>query len=164
MRIVVPPLAERSGEIEPLARLFVEQACRKAKRHAVAISPAALERLRHYQWPGNVRELRNAMERAVVLCRGDAIGVEHLPPECAPHPAAAAPSPKGAMRNGSSPSASMRDVVRTAVSSVERERIVEALAKCAGNQSAAAKMLGISRRTLVARLAEYDIPRPVRRR
>jgi two-component system response regulator AtoC len=162
MSIVIPPLASRPREIAPLASLFLERACSKMNRPRLAIAPAALDCLQRYGWPGNVRELRNAIERAAVLCTGDSVEVEHLPVECVlrslPPPAAGdepleEPSPR---------STTTRDELRHAARSLERERILQALARCAGNQSAAARVLGISRRTLVARLAEYRIPRPIK--
>jgi DNA-binding NtrC family response regulator len=104
------------------------------------VTPEAWAALRRYSWPGNVRELRNAIERAAVLCTSGVITPELLPAE-KPHTTlyAEAPAPPG-----------------------ERERIEEALLRCAGNQTRAAKELGISRRTLVNRLAKYRLPRPRR--
>jgi DNA-binding NtrC family response regulator len=168
MRLVVPPLASRVGEIAPLAALFLERACAKLNRPSCGISPAALECLERYSWPGNVRELRNVVERAAALCTGSTIQVAHLPVECTHHaPASALPS--DAVAHGAEPAPpspslpeGMRDEARRAARSVEREHIMEALERCSGNQSAAARLLGISRRTLVARLGEYKIPRPIK--
>src|SRR5439155_18644318 len=72
---------QRALEIESLAMVFVAEASRRSARPVVAISPPAVDLLRHYSWPGNVRELRNVMERAVVLCSDDLITPEHLPVE-----------------------------------------------------------------------------------
>jgi two-component system response regulator AtoC len=164
--IVIPPLAARPGEIAPLAALFLERACARLGRPVLPIAPAALGCLERYSWPGNIRELRNAVERAAALCTGSVIEVSHLPLECTVPPV---DSPAGgdapADAPGSEPaprSRDMRDEVRRATRSLERERIIEALERCAGNQSAAARTLGISRRTLVARLVEYRIPRPIK--
>jgi two-component system, NtrC family, response regulator AtoC len=165
MSILIPPLAARPREIAPLATLFLERACLKLGRATLSISPAALECLESYSWPGNIRELRNAMDRAAALCPGSAVEIEHLPVECTlealpvspggdPDPAHAEETPPA--------SKDMRDEVRDATRSLERERIIEALQRCAGNQSAAARTLGISRRTLVARLVAYQIPRPIK--
>ncbi len=158
--IVVPPLAARSSEIAPLAELFLERACGRLNRPTLAIAPEALDCLLGYSWPGNVRELRNAMDRAAALCRGVTVEVSHLPYECT-MPAPEISSPERPAEATPRPS-DMRDEVRRAARSVERERIVDALGRCSGNQSAAAKLLGISRRTLVARLSEYKIPRPIK--
>lgn len=97
------------------------------------LSQAALDVLRDHDWPGNVRELRNVIERAVVLSSDHVLGPEHL--ELGFRTAALAPTS-------------------------ERERIIDALRQAAGNQTRAAEILGISRRTLVTRLRDYDIPRP----
>jgi DNA-binding NtrC family response regulator len=164
MSVVVPPLAERAGEIEPLAHLFLGRACAKLKRGPLSIAPDALARLKGYSWPGNVRELRNAMDRAAVLCTGVAVEVGHLPPECAvedPSPAGLAPAAPGAPPTAP-PTAPMHEERRRMGRAFEREQIVAALESCSNNQSAAARMLGISRRTLVARLADYKIPRPIK--
>ena len=96
-----------------------------------------------------MRELRNAVERAVLLCAGDTLGVEHLPPEAAP-----APTPRE-----SAPPAEAH-TLRTEIDALERARILDALQRCSGNQSRAAKLLGLSRSTLIARIEAYGLPRP----
>jgi DNA-binding NtrC family response regulator len=104
-----------------------------------AMSRAAVELMRAHPWPGNVRELRNVVQRAVLLSAGGPIGPEHLPIEKSVAPRHDAP-----LRG----------------SQVERQRIVNALEMFLGNQTRAAAYLGIPRRTFVARLAAYGIPRP----
>jgi transcriptional regulator with PAS, ATPase and Fis domain len=156
--LVVPPLRERLEEIEPLARSFLRQAATVLSRPVPALAPAALDLLHAYSWPGNIRELRNAMERALLLCTEEQITLEHLPFEkmrVAPVAAAApvardlpAPPPADA-------APPLDDAARD-----DRERIVEALARCQGNQTRAARLLGMPRRTFCARLKAYDIPRP----
>jgi DNA-binding NtrC family response regulator len=129
-------------------------------RPLLEVAPEALHCLLGYSWPGNVRELRNAMERAAALCTGFVVEVSHLPQECtAPPPEV---STLARPPDVPPPPSDMRGEVRRAARSLERERIVDALGRCSGNQSAAAKLLGISRRTLVARLSEYKIPRPIK--
>ena len=168
MSVMVPPLAARPrgvGEIAPLAALFLGRACANLKRASLRIAPDALECLERYNWPGNVRELRNTMERAAVLCKGAIVEVAHLPSECVRF--APPPRPResaGAEDGGRSATASlsMREEVQQVSRSLERERIVAALDRCSGNQSAAARALGISRRTLVARLGDYELPRPIK--
>src|SRR5262249_35760173 len=110
-------------------------------------SPEALGLLERYAWPGNVRELRNVMERAVLLCDAALIGPQHLPIERM-RSASVAPPRDGPMHSADG----------------ERDRILSALARCAGNQTQAAQLLGISRGTLVARLEAYGVPRPRKRR
>jgi transcriptional regulator with PAS, ATPase and Fis domain len=139
--LLIPPLRERVGEIEELALRFLGDAARPAP----SLSPAALVLLKRHGWPGNIRELRNVMECAALLATGGVVGPEHLELRAAELPRIA-PPPLGL------------DDERAR----ERERIIDALQECAGNQSRAAKRLGISRSTLVARLDEFRIPRPRR--
>jgi two-component system response regulator AtoC len=155
LSLTIPPLRERSGELESLARSFVHAACRQLERAPLDLSPEALSLLHAHRWPGNVRELRNAMDRAVVLCTGRSIGPEYLP---------------ASVTAGVStrPSAAVVGLIadldperfHAQVESLQRARIVEALAKCGGNQTQAAKLLGVARRTLVSQLVELGIPRP----
>ena len=154
----IPPLRERPVELALLVEQFVAAACRELDRAApLAVSPAALQALQRHDWPGNVRELRNVIGRAAVLCAGDEILPEHLPPSLlnprAPAPAPAAPAVPAEVNAGGR---ELPDEIRA----LERARIVEALEKCAGNQGKAAELLGISRRTLVSRLSEFGLPRP----
>jgi len=166
----IPPLRERVSEIVPLAHAFIENACRELSRpRAPALSSGAIALLERYRWPGNIRELRNAVERAVILCQGDTIEPKHLPPKMeievmlrsappwTPGTAAAGDAPEDAGAGGPDPDPDER---RRSAQVRERERIIAALTECAGNQTQAAKLLGISRRTLVSRLGAYDLPRP----
>ena len=79
MEIVVPPLRERTEDILPLARGFVEFFARQAARPPPELSPATEKLLLAYPWPGNVRELRNAIERALILARGQLLEPESFP-------------------------------------------------------------------------------------
>jgi two-component system response regulator AtoC len=112
------------------------------------------ERLRRYQWPGNIRQLRNVMERAVVLSEGGPVTVDDLPVDTYVGPAPRAPTFDASLVPGPAPVQS---------DDAERGRILAALERCAGNQTRAAELLGISRRTLVSRLSEYNLPRPRKR-
>jgi len=148
--IQVPPLRERKTEIRALARTFLRDACRKAGRPELSMSAEALARLASHTWPGNVRELRNVLDRAAILCPSDTLEAEHILLGTTGSPsretAATAPSRADGQAAGG-----------------ERQRIIDALDKCGGNQKEAAKVLGISRRTLVYRLDEYGLPRPRKR-
>jgi two-component system, NtrC family, response regulator AtoC len=165
--IYIPPLRERVDEIEPLARVFIDQACRRMGRDCnIRLGSEALTILVRYEWPGNIRELKNVIERAVILCSGSVIMPEHLPAEkmggsllVAPR-SAEAPAPRSALVPASSDGAATTH----GTSSVSlRVRIARALEECGGNQTHAAKLLGISRGTLVKRIAEYGFVRPRKR-
>ncbi|MGE0870041.1 MAG: sigma 54-interacting transcriptional regulator [Kofleriaceae bacterium] len=163
--IVVPPLRERQDEIEPLARLFISQVCARSNRPAPELSPAARDALVSYRWPGNVRELRNVIERAVLLCGDGPISLEHVPigrmRARSPSPAAEAhvqvPARVDAAHGENPPG--WTDL-RSGLESHERKLLIDALEQCNGNQTAAAKLLGISRRTMLNRIAAYGLPRP----
>ncbi|MFO0611459.1 MAG: sigma-54 dependent transcriptional regulator [Polyangiaceae bacterium] len=159
----IPPLRARPTEILPFAERFVGLAADKLDRRAPRIAERAAAALERYSWPGNVRELKNVMERAVVLS-ADAIEEQHLPAKVTrlvSESASEAPPPSqrpppSSRAPGSSP-------LRSEIDQLERHRIVEALEKCGGNQTSAAELLGMSRRTLVSRLSTYDLPRPRKR-
>ena len=157
--LTIPPLRERPGEIEPLARSFVQAACRQLERAPLTLAETTMRLLRAHAWPGNVRELKNVIERAVVLCAESTIGPEYLPTSLT-----SAKAPPGPPALTASASAEVDpERFQAQLEGLERARIVEALGRCGGNQTQAAMLLGVSRRTLVARLAELDLPRPRKR-
>jgi two-component system, NtrC family, response regulator AtoC len=138
--VVLPPLRERRVDIAPLATMFVARVAAQLDRMPPRISRAALDALEQHAWPGNVRELRNAIERAVVLCAGaETIEPQHLT------------SIAGAART---------DTLKDDLGKVERDRILRMLDEVGGNQTRAAKLLGISRHALLDRLEKYGIARP----
>jgi transcriptional regulator with GAF, ATPase, and Fis domain len=163
--VVIPPLRERVSEIRPLARAFVERACADLGRAPLSLSEEAESWLERQRWSGNIRELRNVTERAVLLCQKRRIGVEHLAIDSLGGPASEAaelhPNAPPSEPSWEAPSAraGQRDL-RHDVQAYERERIVGALEACAGNQTRAARMLGISRGTMQSRLAAHGIKRP----
>jgi DNA-binding NtrC family response regulator len=164
----IPPLRDRRDEVGPLAEQFVAAAAAPLGR-SFALSDDARQWLADHDWPGNIRELRNACERAVLLATGTLIERHHLttiddpikrPPSQRMRSSATIPPPPGIR----APSAAdMPTQVRATVAELEKQRILEALERCAGNQTRAAEMLGISRRTLINRLDEYGIARPRKR-
>ena len=157
----IPPLRERRTEILPLAQEFAAMAAAQLGRKPPQLDAAARKWVQTYTWPGNVRELKNVIERATLLAQGGAIGAEHLQadplsrPDASPtHPSArfAAP-PESAPPTGSSE-------LRQELREIERERIVQAMSEAGGNQTLAARLLGISRRSLITRLENFKLPRP----
>jgi len=146
--LTIPPLRARVDEIRYLAELFARQICRDLGRAPPVLPPTIIELLESYAWPGNIRELKNVVERAVLLSTGPIIGPEHLPlDKLAPGSTPGnTPSPRIDTQKMSAPT--------------ERDKIITALNACAGNQSRAADMLGMPRRTFVNKLDLYKIPRP----
>ncbi len=169
--LTIPPLRERTSEILPLAARFARASAEKMGKSAPALSSDAKDALLRYGWPGNVRELRNVMERAVVLASGNEIGAAQLPAKVLASGRESVPPPEPAADpRASSPAISPDDdavpslrSLRTEMEVLERKRIMEALERCGGNQTAAAELLGMSRRTLASRLGAYDLPRPRKR-
>lgn len=157
----IPPLRTRKDEVLPLAEQFVASAAGPLGRQFV-LSEDAKAWLAGHDWPGNIRELRNACERAVLLATGSVIERQHLTID-------EGQRQPGRSRSPTTPpppshlSADMPSQVRATVAELEKQRILEALDKCAGNQTRAAELLGISRRTLINRLDEYGIARPRKR-
>ena len=167
--LTIPPLRERPREIEPLATSFIVAACRQCDRPPLQLPESTLRLLLRHSWPGNVRELRNVIERGVVLCAENSFGPQYLPPSLTGSNGAPSADRSGSRAPPSVlPALTSAEVDRTLylgqLDALERERISEALQRSAGNQTQAAKLLGVSRRTLVSRLAELDLPRPRKRR
>ena len=158
--VLIPPLRERSVEIAPLARAFASEVARRnGAASGPAIAPDAISMLERYGWPGNIRELRNVIERAWLLSAGGTIAVEHLPVEkLASRLLAPAGSPS--LPRADAAPASPREAAERGLHEARKRELVEALESCAGNQTRAAKSLGISRKTLMARLDEFGLARP----
>jgi len=141
----IPPLRERREDIPVLVEHLLAKQARRHDRPAPALAPAVIDRLRKYDWPGNVRELENLLERLVVLQRSPVVEVEDLP------------------------EALRRDLPRfggarvdlphegIVLEEVERGLIEEALRRSGGNQSAAARFLGLTRQTLVYRMQNFGL-------
>jgi DNA-binding NtrC family response regulator len=141
--LAIPPLRERRERLAAMARELVAAAAARDGRPAPALSPAAIARLAAHDWPGNVRELRNVIDRALILA-GEVIEAAHVVLDARPA------GPAGAAAGGA------LDPREAA----ERARILDALDRCGGNQTRAAKLLGISRSTLATKLSIYRLPRP----
>ncbi len=148
--IRLPPLRDRRADIAPLARTFAARAAAALGRPAPVLTPDALDALERYAWPGNVRELKSVIDRAAVFCSGAVLGCSEL--ELAEQ-RFAPPLPP---RPGPASDSAELDELRT----LGRHRILDALTQAAGNQTRAARALGISRFQLMRRLEAYGVPRP----
>jgi two-component system response regulator FlrC len=146
--LAIPALRERPGDILPLARYFLALQGSRAGR-TVRLGGEAEAKLAAYEWPGNVRELENVIQRAVILAPGDLIGPEYLAmatPQA--FQVAAVPAVEGPIPREAAPSpANIKDL--------ERQHILETLAKVGGSRKKAVELLGISERTLRYKLAQY---------
>ena len=136
----------------------------RAHDPACAVRPG-LALLREHQWPGNVRELRNAIDRAVVSCLGDVILPEHLPPALLKAVESRRAASQVQAAPGATPAAPPvppggSGTLQSEIDAFEKARIIDTLERCGGNQSRAARVLGISRGTLIARLDAFAIARP----
>ncbi len=149
VRIVMPPLRERKEDIPILVRGFLKQFCRENDRPLLDIAPEAMDALLAYDWPGNVRELRTAIEHGVVMATGSRITLRDLP--MALRQVARAKLP-GALLGALEERTSPLDLRET-----EKRLIAQALAATNGNVTAAAKKLGISRRTLHRKINEMKL-------
>jgi two-component system response regulator AtoC len=147
--VVVPPLRDRPTEIVPLAEHFARLTAAEQGRPAPSIAEDARDALTGYTWPGNVRELKNAIERALVLC-GDAITAPDLPEKL---------RDAGQRVRPVAPAADMRGHL----AEVERAAIVAALDSEDGNQTRAARRLGLSRRALIYKMEKYGLKPPPNR-
>ena len=160
----IPPLRERRNEIPDLAARFVSDAGRALGRPDLRLDADAIAWVGSQEWLGNVRELRSACERAVLLCDDGPLQRAHFMTAAAGRRRASTTPPPGEPigRAATEPGdgESLRDSARREVETVERRRILEALEQAGGNQTRAAELLGISRRTLINRLDAYDLPRP----
>ena len=136
-----PALSERIDDIHLIVQNFIEQNAAKSSKAIVGLTPEAMEALTNYSWPGNVRELRNAIEYSFVLCSGHWIGVEHLPPKIS---AVGKRAPTRPHQSSESWEA-------------ERDVLVDTLRQVGGNQSEAARILGVSRVTIWKRIKKYGI-------
>jgi len=143
--ITLPPLRERLSDLPLLIDFLLGELRKEFKKKIVGLSAEAHRVLASYHWPGNVRELRNVLERAFILCEGENIEPEHLPPELIASPSSPQP---GAFPFKLPPQG-------IPLETVERDLIRQALEICEGNQIRAAKLLGISRDVLRYRMKKF---------
>ena len=147
LTIELPPLRERTGDIELLARHFLRRSSAEGKP-ALRLSNEAVEALNAYAFPGNVRELENAMTRAVALCSGGMISLECLPPNISARYGVSTP--------GKDPSSSLA-ADRPTMEELQRRYLKLVLTEVNGNRRRAATVLGVNRRTIQRLIARYDL-------
>lgn len=136
----VPPLRERGEDVSLLVQFFVEKFAVKNRREVTGITPECMQLLASYQWPGNVRELENAIERGVILMRGEQLTEKSLP--------------LSIQKQGAE--SKVAAVQGASLEEVEKQQILKTLEETGGNKSEAARRLGITRKTLQNKLQKYD--------
>ncbi|MEJ2037779.1 MAG: sigma 54-interacting transcriptional regulator [Desulfosarcinaceae bacterium] len=141
--LACPPLRERVEDIPGIVQSFIRTNAAKSAKKILGLTPEAMEKLVHYPWPGNVRELRNSVEYAFVLCPSGGIDARHLPPKISRQSVTCLPEPQ----------------TRTAAAhdQAQRDALVDLLRETAGNQSEAARRLGVSRITVWKRIKKFGI-------
>jgi DNA-binding NtrC family response regulator len=154
--IFIPPLRERPGDIQMLARSFIERFCRDLNKKTLALAPSAIDEMLAYSWRGNVRELQNCIERAVILTEGDTIHARHLNLSAHTSQLVAAPEDDDPWSHIDL-SGTMAEASRRVLLDVERRKITQALKEASGNTGIAAEILQVSFKMLQAKLKEYQI-------
>lgn len=140
--IAIPPLRERREDIPMLIDAFLLQFCTKHRRRPKRLTPEAIRHCQRFPWPGNVRQLRNVVEHLVIACAETVIGPEHLPAQLRDD-------------SGDIPETRLRPGLTLA--EVEQRHIEQTLRHVTANREEAARLLGISRRTLQYKLKRYGI-------
>ena len=145
IHVEMPPLRARGSDVLELAQHFLVHHAGKAGKHVTGLSPEAAERLLAYAWPGNVRELQNAMERAVALAQYEQVTVDDLPEKVRAY------QPSHVLIAASDPT----ELV--SLEEAERRYILRVVETLGGNKTLAARILGIGRKTLYRKLAQYGV-------
>ncbi len=171
VRIQIPPLRDRREDIPLLVNYFLKKLAREHNRQPKSIAASVIKTLEKYHWPGNVRELENAIRRAHVLAKSDAILLGDLPPEISgatSGPSVVTSASANAGEAATTDAAALarqlfqwakRDPKLKIIPAVERELVIQALKETNNNQVHAAKMLGITRATLRKRIEKFRILR-----
>jgi DNA-binding NtrC family response regulator len=150
VRITMPPLRDRKEDIPLLVRNFVREFAKANDKRIVDLTTDAMNALLLYNWPGNVRELRTAIEHGVVMATGPKITLRDLP-------MALRQAAGGSLPRGISPARAFGEKANPLdLHETERKLILQALASTNGNVTAAARRLGISRRTLHRKINEIN--------
>jgi Nif-specific regulatory protein len=145
--VTIPPLRARREDVDALIDHFLQRFARELPRPNLRITAEARELLRGYDWPGNIRELQNCIERAAILCDRNTIDVRDI---------SVAPSNPDALREAVDLTGTLDEATSRATRIIEKLKIEDALSQSA-NRTAAAELLGISPRSLAAKMKELEI-------
>jgi two-component system response regulator AtoC len=142
--IYIPPIRDRKEDLIPLVDHFVTKFAIKYRRTVTHIAPEVIAVFSSYDWPGNIRELENVLERMMVMSEEDILGLDLLPTEISGK--TLTPGPSG-----------LKEKLESISSITEKQMIIDALNQSNQNRTRAAKLLGISRRTLQHKIKEYGL-------
>ena len=145
VRIHIPPLRERKDDIPLLAGWIIKKLNANMGRHFSGLTPEAMEKLKSYDFYGNIRELENILERAAIFSDGDLITEDNI-------------ELRGdVLGHVSKPAAGVTGTDGMSLKEIEKQSIEKALRRWEGNRTKAANELGITRRTLITKIEEYNL-------
>jgi two-component system response regulator HydG len=144
--VTIPPLRQCPEDIPPLVEHFAKETAVQIGSKITGMSESALAILMSYDWPGNIRQLKNCIRTMVVMCQGDKLDIDDIPPDIQ-QVRQLAPGKKAAAAN----------LAGVSLDELEKQAIVDTLAKTKNNREKAAKILGIGERTLYRKIKEYDL-------
>jgi len=142
--VSLPALCDRAEDIPAFTEYFIAEAAAETGSKVTGITQAAIDILTAFDWPGNIRQLRNCIRTMVVMCDHDQLDVADIPPEIAQRPQLTASRPK-------------QDTAGLSLNELEKQAIIDTLARTGNNRQIAAKILGIGERTLYRKIKEYDL-------
>ena len=145
VNISLPALRDRAEDIPEFIEYFIKEAVTEVGSEVTGITDATQTILSGYDWPGNIRQLRNTIRTMVVMCDRDKLDVQDIPPEIAQRPQLA------------SASSIAKDLAGVSLNDLEKQAIIDTLAKTGNNREKAAKILGIGERTLYRKIKEYNL-------
>jgi len=145
VNISLPSLSERPEDIPALVQHFVQEAAQEIGSPVSGVTEAALQILAAHDWPGNIRQLKNAIRTMVVMCDRDQLDIPDLPPEISRR------------RQLTGASSAPTNLAGVSLNDLEKQAIIDTLAKTEGNREKAAKILGIGERTLYRKIKEYGL-------
>jgi len=163
VNIALPALRERTEDIPALVEFFLSQAASETGSKVAGITDTAMAALCSFDWPGNIRQLRNSVRTMVVMCDRDKIDMADIPPEIAHRPQlppfllSPDPASPDARRGGGQESRGVGPLAGMSLNELEKQAIIETLAKTKDNREKAAKILGIGERTLYRKIKEYNL-------
>jgi DNA-binding NtrC family response regulator len=147
--ITVPALKDRTEDIPQFIDYFIEEAVSQTGSRVSGITDSAKRLLVNYDWPGNIRQLRNCIRTMVVMCDADTLDVRDIPPEIYQVRQLTGQTPMSFI--------GVSDLSGLSLNELEKQAIIDTLARTSNNREKAAKILGIGERTLYRKIKEYNL-------